>query len=67
MWITAPLERDDNDKFWFVDREAINLYTNEAAARQSVEDELRSGAPLVGLFNCEGIYDADVIVRKLEK
>lgn len=67
MWIVAPLERsEDGGRLTFVDHEAISLYAHEASAREAVEKGLRSGYPLVGLFAAEGIYDADLTLRKLE-
>lgn len=63
MWITAPLERKDG-KIDFTDHEAIDLHATEKAARKQIADGLRSGYELMGLFTAEGIYDADLSVRR---
>jgi hypothetical protein len=66
MWVTAPLERNKDGKIEFVDHEAINLYVTEEAARKQIASGLRSGYELMGLFTAEGIYDADLSVRKVK-
>jgi hypothetical protein len=66
MWITAPLERKDGE-LEFVDHEAIDLHTTEAAARKQIKDGLRAGYELMGLFTSEGIYNAELSVTKLKE
>ena len=66
MWITAPLERNKDGKIEFVDHEAINLYATEERARKQIASGLRGGYELMGLFTAEGIYDADLSVKKVQ-
>ena len=61
--ITAPLERKGTELL-FVDHEAIDLHATEVDARKQIAEGLRSGYELMGLFIVEGIYDADLSVKK---
>lgn len=66
MWIVAPLKKTKTGRIEFTDHEAIDFYLHEGAAREAVRSKLRSGDPLVGLFQCEGIYDAELQIKRVK-
>lgn len=67
MWLTVALERKGSDKrLAIADCASVEMHSIEADARNALRNNLRAGDQLVGLFQMEGVYDADITILKKE-